>query len=181
MTKPRGTCPGASHQVVYQRAGTLSNVVIMAARFMPVTVARAPGNPPLIYGARAGCRRHTANPRENHVPRSGAPPYAAPHGQRLDREEGAHPLDEAGGSARRARRRCGTSSPAAILLTPATRCDVGSVFATGESYTRPAHHKMGLKHRGTTDDGRDHRHGISCCQPMSQDARIVLQCKQRNR
>lgn len=38
-TKPRGTCPGASDQVVCQRAGTLSGVVVMAARFMSQTLA----------------------------------------------------------------------------------------------------------------------------------------------
>lgn len=39
---------------------------------------------------------------------------------------------------------------------PATRYAVGRVLATGESYTRPAHHKKGTKPRRTTIDGRDH-------------------------
>lgn len=39
---------------------------------------------------------------------------------------------------------------------PATRYDVGRVLATGESYTRPAHHKKGTKPRRTVNDGSDH-------------------------
>lgn len=38
MAKPRGTRPGASDQDICQRAGTLSGVVVIAARFMPATV-----------------------------------------------------------------------------------------------------------------------------------------------
>lgn len=40
---------------------------------------------------------------------------------------------------------------------------------------------QGTKPRRTTDKERDHSNGIYCCQPMSQDARLVLHCKQRNR
>lgn len=38
------------------------------------------------------------------------------------------------------------------MKRPATRYDVGRVLATGESYTRPAHHKKGTKPRRTIDD-----------------------------
>lgn len=52
MTKPRGTCPGASDQVVCQRAGTLSGVVVMAARFMSTTVTGLP----VSWRSFSGCR-----------------------------------------------------------------------------------------------------------------------------
>lgn len=38
---------------------------------------------------------------------------------------------------------------------PATRHDVGRVLATGEAFSRPAHHKVGTKPRRTADVGRD--------------------------
>ncbi|GGY12346.1 hypothetical protein GCM10010324_68820 [Streptomyces hiroshimensis] len=34
---------------------------------------------------------------------------------------------------------------------PATRHDVGRVLATGEAYSRPAHHKKGTKPRRTEE------------------------------
>ena len=53
MAKPRGTRPGASTESNCQRAGTVSGVVVMPARFMGSTIAAR-------HGGTQGIRRRAA-------------------------------------------------------------------------------------------------------------------------
>lgn len=60
MAKPRGTRPGAFDWNIGQRAGTLSGVVVIAARFMRGTLTEEPRCPPGIFSFPIASRTDTA-------------------------------------------------------------------------------------------------------------------------